>query len=364
LEPETKPSLSPRKPSALLRLLHKLSSFLELTWTNLSSFFTNLRLRIIPQNDTKPADYKNDADKKNANTQRENIVHGVKGKPKEQQTQNDENASGNHRKQSFHVRFLRFLWRRRKWRRIWKAEHPGPNWAEITTVCVTVGILIVTGIQAGIYWKQARIMQESISQNERSIKLGMGQLGVAGRNAATAEKTLISSENHFILEERPYLVSETPDFVSLPIIADAGIQANMWIKNLGKTPAIKQITNTHFLRYPVTNQSDYIIFIESTFADLKRRNERGRKEVAALSKLSAGKDVAPGDHFFNTSQEQVSLSSTQIGLVKIDKIELFYVGVTSYLDVFGNMYETQFCYIFTGPNPKVWHICDSHNIIR
>lgn len=85
---------------------------------------------------------------------------------------------------------MRFLWRRRKWRHIRKLDHPGPNWAEITTVILTAGIVLASFVQAYIYWKQAQIMQSSLSQNERSILLGHGQLIVAARNAQTAEDTL------------------------------------------------------------------------------------------------------------------------------------------------------------------------------
>jgi hypothetical protein len=58
-----------------------------------------------------------------------------------------------------------------------------------------LGILIATGIQAYIYWKQEIIMQGSLNQNERSLILGQGQLAVAARNAKTAEDTLIEMKN-------------------------------------------------------------------------------------------------------------------------------------------------------------------------
>jgi hypothetical protein len=139
---------------------------------------------------TNPHNQENDADKHDANAKKENIVYGVERKPKQQTPENGKNAPADNPKPPFAVRFLHFLWRRRRWRKIRKLEHPGPNWAEITTVCLTLGIVVVTGIQAFIYWKQAEIMRESVAQNDRSIMLGSGQLVVAARNAKTAQDTL------------------------------------------------------------------------------------------------------------------------------------------------------------------------------
>jgi hypothetical protein len=57
-------------------------------------------------------------------------------------------------------------------------------------VFLTFGILTVGYLQYRVYDRQAQLMAESLSQNERSIILGMGQLAVAARNAKTAEDTL------------------------------------------------------------------------------------------------------------------------------------------------------------------------------
>jgi hypothetical protein len=229
---ETKPSLFPQKPSALSRLLHKLSSFLELTWTNLSSLYTNLRLRITPQDDTNPFDHQNDAEKEQTHTQGEDVVHRLEGLPKQHRASDTKNAPKAQQKPTFPVRVLRVLWRRRQWRRMRKTEG-GPHWAEIATVCLTVGIFAAACIQAYIYSEQAGIMREQIKQNERAIMLGRGQLEVA-RNAVS------QTENQFREDQRPYVWIEDDKPVGpfgLSAI-DGQLSWNFRIKNFGKTPAI------------------------------------------------------------------------------------------------------------------------------
>lgn len=140
-------------------------------------------------NEINPADYPNDADYHEADTQRGHIIHSIQGTSENQGSEGNKGALNKPPKPSLSVRILRVLWRRRKWRRIRQTDHPGANWAEITTICITLGIFHVACIQAYIYWEQARIMHNSLQQNERSIILGMGQLAVAARNAKTSEDT-------------------------------------------------------------------------------------------------------------------------------------------------------------------------------
>jgi hypothetical protein len=45
-------------------------------------------------------------------------------------------------------------------------------------------------------------------------------------------------------------------------------------------------------------------------------------------------------------------------------LNFFYVGIVKYTDAFDGKYETEFCYFYFGSDPKTWHICDSHNIIK
>lgn len=64
--------------------------------------------------------------------------------------------------------------------------------------CVTLAILVVGGLQAYIYWKQSELMKLSLIQTQQSIALNMGQVAIAGRNAKTAEDSLV-------LNNRPWI---------------------------------------------------------------------------------------------------------------------------------------------------------------
>jgi hypothetical protein len=65
-----------------------------------------------------------------------------------------------------------------------------PKWTDVAIAILTIALVAVAGVQLYVYVAEKGIMEESFSQNERSIILGQGQLGVAGRNAQTAEGTL------------------------------------------------------------------------------------------------------------------------------------------------------------------------------
>jgi hypothetical protein len=86
----------------------------------------------------------------------------------------------------------------RLWHALWRKRiifhHGGPNWAEISVVILTGGILLVGAVQATIYWEQAQTMQLSLNQTQQTIALNMGQVAIAGRNTALAEGTLAETK--------------------------------------------------------------------------------------------------------------------------------------------------------------------------
>jgi hypothetical protein len=132
-------------------------------------------------------------------------------------------------KPSLPVRVLRVLWRRREWRLL--DGHHGPNWAESSIVILTVGILAVGYGQYTVYRKQARLMTESLGQNERAVILGRGQLAVAARNAQTAEDTLGEMQN----ENRPWIAFSRPVSTSTLFVIEPSrifVILTMWVKKL------------------------------------------------------------------------------------------------------------------------------------
>lgn len=134
-------------------------------------------------NEINPTDYPNDADYHEKSTQKENFIQGIKRASEDHTAQNGEANPDSDQKPPFVVRFIHFLWRRRRWKKIRKDDRPGANWAEITTVCVTTGVFLAACIQAYIYWRQADLMEKGLTQN-------VVQLAIANRNANIAQQTL------------------------------------------------------------------------------------------------------------------------------------------------------------------------------
>lgn len=137
--------------------------------------------------DTNPANHHDGTDHNNKDAQNERVIQGIDGIENNGESRESKQAPHHHKKPSAPVRVLRVLWRRRTWRRMADREG-GVNWAEKTTIFITAAIFIVGVIQAYIYQQQAKIMQASLEQNERSVILNRGQLAVSSRNTETAEK--------------------------------------------------------------------------------------------------------------------------------------------------------------------------------
>jgi hypothetical protein len=108
---------------------------------------------------------------------------------------NQENKNNDHIKPRIIVRFWHSLRRRRVWLKI--GDHPKSTIAEKIGVFLAFCLLIVGGVQAYIYWRQTRVMQTTLGQNERGIMLNMGQLAIANRNAKTSQDSLDASKNQF-----------------------------------------------------------------------------------------------------------------------------------------------------------------------
>jgi hypothetical protein len=138
----------------------------------------------------------------------------IEGKPGAfDQTDPNKNGANPYKspKPAFLVRVWHGVWRKR----IFFHHHPGhegPNWAEKTSMYITGGILIATFLQALIYSKQANIMRDSLTQNERSITLGQGQLAVAARSAGEAEKANDISRESLESVQRAFVIFQGNTF--------------------------------------------------------------------------------------------------------------------------------------------------------
>jgi hypothetical protein len=213
--------------------------------------------------------------------------------------------------------------------------------------------VILNVVIALIYYGQLVQMREATSAAQKAAEI--------------ADATLKDNQKSFVLNERPYLIIEgAPQFIKPPAV-DTPIQANVVLRNIGKTPALKILWNVRLLTF-IPGKKDsagyqrLVAFMTSTFDDLAKKDTLGRNEII---EKQAEHDVAPEATLFSTSQDILKLSAHELNTLQTsDSLTLFYVGMISYTDNFGGVYKTEFCWIYWGSDPRTWHICDNHNVIE
>lgn len=245
-------------------------------------------------------------------------------------------------------------------------------------------VLLVYKGQLGVMQNQLEQMKKGTDQTDSLIRESTKQSKSAeiSANAAksaseTATAALNESRNTFAVEQRPYLVTEIPVFVNSELLPNQEIMANVTVRNIGKTPAIRIITSAKLLPYKNTGRADYVEFIEKAFDGLKGDESDTLQEIRKLAltfkrNLSAERDLAPDAHYFVTSRPGVVMLPQEVAsmLRDADRTEtdgstaLYFVGIINYTDSFHRDYQTEFCQFYFASNIKTWHICDSHNLIR
>jgi hypothetical protein len=228
------------------------------------------------------------------------------------------------------VRFWHSLRRRRVWLNI--GQHPKANVAEKVTVFITFCILIVGCIQVYIYWRQTRVMQNTLRQNERSIILNMGQVAIANRNAKTAEEALANTQQQFRTEERPWIMAyggmlpeSQPSGIVVRPNGDVELRIRIEGKNIGKTPAVDVEVMPYELRISSTRT-------------IKRELE---------SFVPTYEPALPGDNIPPDQGGQgFVIEKKDFEKIKTYESIAYLVGAVRYRDVFSpkiRKYETIFC---------------------
>jgi hypothetical protein len=250
-----------------------------------------------------------------------------------------QSKSARHPKARIALRILRILWRRRRWRNI-GGQH-GPNCAEASIVILTLGILFVGYLQYSIYRKQARLMQYSLNQTERSVILNMGQVAIANRNAKTAEDALTNTQLQFRTEERPWIMAYgaiPPGLPQAGIVVepsgDVEIGFRVEGKNIGKTPAVDVDIMPYELRITPTRtmKKDLDSF------------------VPTYKPGPPGADIPPsqgenGFVFVNKNVRNI-ITRNDFEKVKTGDLTAYFIGAMRYRDLFKpeiEPYETIFC---------------------
>lgn len=190
--------------------------------------------------------------------------------------------------------------------------------------------------------------------------------------AEIANNTLADQKAAFQIEQRPYLVLDGPPQFLAPPAANSEIQADITLKNIGRTPAFRVIWEDALIEFKPSAKTPagYVRlrqFLIHHYKRLEGKISSAQKELSTFPLgMHAEQDLAPEATLFSTSQEQVILSTNEFSALQTvgGSFTLFDIGVADYRDSFGKEYETDFCYVYWGPDPRTWHICDSHNTIR
>lgn len=267
-------------------------------------------------------------------------------------------------------------------------NHPQPSWPKLRSMwsracqsetstgimavstlvmaLFTIIITIVTAYNVQIANRQWAVAKSTLESGNDSFSKTLAEMqkqSAAMRDAASASResnTIILESSR--IDQRPYLVTTVPIFVEPPS-AGKEIKANVTIKNIGKTPAVKILTELTLKPFHAskTDRRPYIAFINSTFAELRRKTVVGREEI---KRTGAEHDIAPGGDFFSTNQNSVVIPIADFPLVRTGEITIMYTGIISYTDSFNGNHATEFCYQYFGTDAKTWLICDSNNSIK
>lgn len=185
--------------------------------------------------------------------------------------------------------------------------------------------------------------------------------------ANTADQTLKNAKQSFQIDQRPYLIAESPEFVVQPAAPGGVPSANVTFKNIGRTPAVRMKSQIALLRfYPAKltpkGTEKIVRFMQDNFQVLENAIALGDK--GKYSELIR-EDLAPNATTFSTATLAEPITAEDIfKLQKGGLMTLFYIGVVKYTDAYNGSYETEFCFFYFGTDPKTWHICDNHNIIQ
>jgi hypothetical protein len=163
-------------------------------------------------------------------------------------------------------------------------------------------------------------------------------------------------------DQRPYVtIDGAPQFVIAPNISGSAISANIYLKDSGKTTATKAVWVVDLLPYRATSRPAFLAFVENSFKDLERR----REALTSGRAHELNREISSGTSVFSTMNSRALSSSELTDLEKCDgSFILLSIGIVTYQGDFLGKYQTEFCYFFVGTDPKVWHICDSHNTVR
>jgi len=246
------------------------------------------------------------------------------------------------------------------------------RWVEGLQLSINFVLAIIGAIALWIYSGQLEQMRISTNQTERTLILTQGQLAIASRNANIAAKALDNSEKSFVADNRPFMVGFGPSWAT-GLSKDSRLYANITFKNIGKTPALKQLSFARLVQFVVdrkqTNSKRAKSLRQVVVGVFDKFHEEEKMARKIIEKLPiAENDVAPGEDFWASSQDNIVLSETEFKELTESNTDpsriLFFMALVTYTDAFATPYQTEICWFFAGSNPALWHRCDVYHRIK
>ena len=253
-------------------------------------------------------------------------------------------------------------------KRSWKSSGPV---AKLTVVFAGIAALSTT-IYAIVAGGQLLVMRGQLHEVIRQYPEIQKSANAAKSAADTADATLKNQQRSFEIDERPYLVGQTPAFSGPPLAANTSIHINFTFKNIGRTPALKEFTYIILSPFRVpkgslaTKRATVRKFLADHMSQIREKESRFRSEISHIPEVRM--DVAPGAESFTSNVgDDVILSTdefTRLRRLYDNDIVLFALGLSTYTDAFGHPYETQYCWFYVGPDTNMWHVYEAYNVIQ
>jgi hypothetical protein len=184
---------------------------------------------------------------------------------------------------------------------------------------IGVASVIMNIVIAFIYYGELKEMR-------KATVAAVAAAGAAKKAAEVADSTFKNQQQSFQIDQRPYVVAETPIFSGNGFAADKPITANITLRNIGRTPA-RRIANTVILKRfdplrkgQAGGTEKFVRFIDAEFASLRTRNGQSRQTI---EKFKTGTDIAPGGNIFTTNDNLLIIPTREFPKTQTGAISVF-----------------------------------------
>jgi hypothetical protein len=226
-----------------------------------------------------------------------------------------------------------------------------------------VALAVIGVVAICIYGGELNVMKGQLSELVKQYPELQKSAEAAKSAADTADATLKSSKESFQIEQRPYVIAETPKFIEPWQKTTA--RSNITFRNIGHSPAFDayELARLDKVSFKSRTQTSLILGIDNMF---KRIAEEEREAEGPLGQELDKLDLAPqATTAYITKSLAEPTSDNDVSKIESGDTILVYIGAIQYKGGGDRkqLFETQFCFFFFGKEP-IWHYCPTHNTIK